>query len=69
VISLEYLRTNTFVERQFDLLYRFRHAKSFQEFDNEIPLLEGGIPILDQYVESPSEALSPPYEAPTTFDQ
>eukprot|EP00253_Pinus_taeda_P027795 PITA_27795 len=47
---------------------RFIHAKYFQEFDYEIPHLEGGIPILDQYVESSSEALSPPHEAPTTDD-
>ena len=45
---------------------RFGHAKSFREFDNEIPHLEGGIPILDQFVESSSEALSPPHEAPST---
>jgi hypothetical protein len=47
-------------------LDRFNHAKYFQEFDNEIPHLEGGIPILDQSMESPSEALSPPHEVPTT---
>ena len=49
-------------------LDRFAKEKSFQEFDNQIPHLEGGIPILDQYVESSSEALSPPYETPTTDD-
>ena len=32
------------------------------------PHIEGGIPILDQYVESSSEALSPPHEAPTIDD-
>jgi len=46
----------------------FIHAKSFQEFDNEIPHLEGGIPILDQFVEFSSKAFSPPHEAPTTDD-
>eukprot|EP00253_Pinus_taeda_P009462 PITA_09462 len=34
----------------------------------KIPHLEGGIPILDQPVESSSEALSPPHETPTTDD-
>ena len=47
---------------------RFTNGKSFQGFDNEIPHLEGGIPILDQPVESSSEALSPPHETPTTYD-
>eukprot|EP00253_Pinus_taeda_P018130 PITA_18130 len=42
--------------------------KSFQEFDNQIPYLEGGIPILDQTVESSSEEHSPPTETPTTDD-
>eukprot|EP00253_Pinus_taeda_P034051 PITA_34051 len=32
----------------------------------KIPHLEGGIPILDQYVESSSNALSSPHETPTT---
>ena len=47
---------------------RFTHAKYFQEFDNQIPHLEGGIPILNQTVESFSEALSPTHEEPTTND-
>eukprot|EP00253_Pinus_taeda_P014404 PITA_14404 len=49
-------------------LMRLEHAKSFQEFDNEIPHLEGEIPILDQSVESSSEVLSPPHETPVTDD-
>ena len=57
--------TNNVVEQKLDHLDRFTHAKSFQEFDNEIPHLEGAFPILDQSVESPSEVLSPPHEAPT----
>jgi len=44
------------------------NEKSFQEFDNQIPHLEGGIPILDQSVESSFELLSPPHETPTTND-
>ena len=51
VIFLEYSKTNNVVERQLDHLDRFRHAKYFQEFDNEIPHLKGGIHILDQSVE------------------
>ena len=47
---------------------RFAKTKSFQEFDNQIPHLEGGIPILDQHVESSSEEHSPPHETPTTND-
>ena len=47
---------------------RFTKTKSFQEFDNQIPHLEGGIPILDQHVESSSEEHSPLHETPTTDD-
>lgn len=54
VIFLECSKANNVVERQLDRLDRFGHAKSFQEFDNQIPHLEGGIPILDQSVESSS---------------
>eukprot|EP00253_Pinus_taeda_P006706 PITA_06706 len=36
--------------------------------ENQIPHLEGGIPILDQHVESSSEEYSPPSETPTTDD-
>ena len=58
VIFLESSKANNVVERQLDRLDRFANAKSFQEFDNQIPHLEGGIPILDQHVESSSKALS-----------
>lgn len=47
---------------------RFANAKSFQEFDNQIPHLEGGILILDQHVESSYEEHSPLHETPTTDD-
>ena len=53
---------------QLDRLDRFSNAKSFQEFYNQIPHLERGIPILDQHVESSSEELSPLHETPTTDD-
>jgi len=42
VIFLEYSKADNVVERQLDRLDRFGHAESFQEFDNEIPHLEGG---------------------------
>eukprot|EP00253_Pinus_taeda_P004370 PITA_04370 len=61
-------RPDNVVERQLDCLDRFENEKSFQEFDNQIPNLEGGIPILDQYVESYSKGLSPPHETPTIDD-
>ena len=31
----------------------FTHVKTYHEFDNDIPHLKRGIPILDQYLESP----------------
>eukprot|EP00253_Pinus_taeda_P003063 PITA_03063 len=66
VIFLESSKADNVVERKLDHLDRFANAKSFQEFDNHILHLKGGIPILDQPVESSSEALSPPHETPTT---
>ena len=40
----------------------------FKNLIKNIPHLEGGIHVLDQSVESSSEALSPPHETPTTND-
>eukprot|EP00253_Pinus_taeda_P003682 PITA_03682 len=60
--------TDNVVEQQLDRLDRFAKTKSFQEFDNHIPHLKRGIPILDQTVESSSEEHSPPNETPTTDD-
>jgi len=68
VIFLESSKTDNVVERQLDRLDIFAKEKSFQEFDNQIPHLEGGIPILDQHVESSSEKHSPPRETPTMDD-
>ena len=68
VIFLESCKAENVIEHQFDHLDRFRKEKYFQEFDNKIPHLEGWIPILDQSVESFSEALPPQHEAPTTDD-
>eukprot|EP00253_Pinus_taeda_P020695 PITA_20695 len=67
-IFLESSKTDNVVERQLDRLDRFTNGKSFQEFDNQIAHLEEWIPILDQPVESSSEALSPPHETRTTDD-
>ena len=68
VIFLESSKTDNAVEWQLDRLDRFAKAKSFQEFDNQIPLFEGGIRILDQHVESSSEEHSSLHETPTTDD-
>ena len=68
VIFLESSKTDSVLERKLDRLDRFTHENSFQEFDNHAPHLEGGIPILNQSMESFSEALSPPHEKPTTDD-
>ena len=68
VIFLESSKNDNVVEQQLEFLDRFTNKKSFQEFDNQIPHIEGGIPILDQFVESSSKALSPQHETPTTDD-
>ena len=68
VIFLESSKSDNVVEHQLERLDRFTHAKSFQEFDNQILHLEGGIPILNQSMESSSKSLSPPHEEPTTDD-
>jgi hypothetical protein len=62
VIFLESSKNDKIVEGQLDHLDRFTHVKTCHEFDDEIPHLEGGIPILDQSLESPFEAPSPPLE-------
>jgi hypothetical protein len=70
VIFLESSKNEKTVERQLDHLDRFTHVKTYHEFDDEIPHLEGGIPILDQSLESPFEAPSPPHEeVPTTSSE
>eukprot|EP00253_Pinus_taeda_P015766 PITA_15766 len=68
VIFLESSKSDNVVERKHDCLDRFTKMKSFQEFDNHIPHLEGGIPILYQHVESSSKEYSPPTETPTMDD-
>jgi hypothetical protein len=47
VIFLESTKNDKTVEQQLDHLDRFTHVKTYHEFDDEIPHLEGGIPILD----------------------
>jgi hypothetical protein len=62
VIFLKSSKNDKVVERQLDHLDKFNHVKTYHEFDDEIPHLEGGIPILDQSIESTFEAPSPPHE-------
>jgi hypothetical protein len=70
VIFLESTKNDKTIERQLDHLDRFTHVKTYHEFDDEIPHLEGGMPLLDQYLESPFEAPSPPHEeVPTTSSE
>jgi hypothetical protein len=66
VIFLESSKNEKIVERQLDHLDKFIHVKTYHEFDDEIPQLEGGIPILDQSLESPFEEPSPPHEVLAT---
>ena len=67
LIFLEMNKNDNF-KSQFDCLGKFTHVKTFHEFDNKIPHLEGGIPILDQYLEAPFTISSPPREeVPTTL--
>jgi hypothetical protein len=54
LVFLKYTKNKNIVERHLDHLYRFNHVKEYHDFDKEIPHLEGGIPILDQSLESPS---------------
>jgi hypothetical protein len=58
VVFLESSKNDKIVERQLDHLDKFTHVKRYNEFDDEIPHLEGVIPILDQSMESPFEAPS-----------
>ena len=44
---LETNKNDKFIERKLDRLEKFSHLKTYYEFDNEIPNLEGGILILE----------------------
>jgi hypothetical protein len=59
---LESSKNDKTVERQLDHLDKFTHVKTYHKFDDEIPHLEGGIPILDQSLGFPFEAPSPSHE-------
>jgi hypothetical protein len=60
VIFLESTKNDKTVEWKLDHFDRFTHVNTYHEFDNEIPHLEGGVPILDQYLESDFEVPYPP---------
>jgi hypothetical protein len=60
VIFLESYKKDKYVERKLDHMDRFTRLKTYHEFDDEIPRIEGGIPILGQYLEYPFEEPSSP---------
>jgi hypothetical protein len=62
VVFLESTKKDKIVEMQLDHLEIFTRIKTYHEFDDEIPHLEGGIPILGQSLESPFKAPSSPHE-------
>jgi hypothetical protein len=62
VIFLESSKKDKIVERKLDHLDRLTRVKTYDEFDDELPHMEGGIPILGQSMESPFVAPSPPHE-------
>ena len=62
VIFLESSKNDESVERKLDHLDKFTCVKTYHEFDDEIPHLEGGILILGQSLEYPFEAPYFPHE-------
>jgi len=62
VIFLESTKKDKIVERHLDHLDIFTCVKTYYEFDDEIPHIEGGIPILGQSLESSFKAPYSPYE-------
>jgi hypothetical protein len=62
VIFLESSKKYENIERQLDHLDRFTCVKTYHEFDDEIPHIEGGIPILGQSLEYPFVAPYSPHE-------
>ena len=62
VIFLETNKNDQSIERQIDRLENYPHPKKYSESEYEIQNLEGGIPILDQPLEFPYEAPTPPHE-------
>jgi hypothetical protein len=45
-----------------NILDIFTHVNTYHEFDDEIPHIEGGVPILNQSLEFPFEVPSSPHE-------
>jgi hypothetical protein len=66
VIFLESTKNDKTIGWQLDHFDGFTHVKTYHELDNDITYLEGGIPILDQSLESPFEVASPPHDATTS---
>jgi hypothetical protein len=62
IIFLKFTKNGKTIEQQLDHLERFTHVKTYHKFDDEIPHFEGGMPILDQSLESHFEAPSPHHE-------
>jgi adenylate kinase family enzyme len=62
VIFLESSKKDEIIERKLDHLDRFTRVKTYHEFDDDIPHIEGGNPILGKYLEYPFEAPPSPHE-------
>ena len=58
VIFLEFEKDALTIDKQHAHLDRFHSKKIYHEMDNWIPNLEGGIPVLSQFLEFPSIATS-----------
>ena len=56
VIFLEFEKDALTIDKQLAQLDRFHYKKIYHEMDNELPNIEGGIPILSQVLEFPSNA-------------
>ena len=70
VIFLEMNKNEKYVESYLDCLDKFTHVNTYHEFDNDIPHLKRGIPILDQYLEYPAASPSPSHEyVPSTSQE
>ena len=54
VVSLEFDKDASTIDRQLSHLDKFRSKKFYYEWDNDLPHPEGGIQILDQSVDFPS---------------
>ena len=59
VIFLEFEKDALIIDKQLAHLDRFLSKKIYHEMDNELLNLEGGIPVLIQFLEFPSIATSP----------